>query len=308
MNKYMNLTRLEYLVTYKCSSKCKHCFNANIKEYDNHIEKDMALHVLDRIGREYKLNSVMTFGGEPLLFLDIVCAIHSKARDLGVKSREVITNAYWTRDPDQIKRTARELIDSGVNRILLSVDAFHQEYIDISIVKEVARLLLSYGIEDIKWNPCWVISKEDRNEYNLRTDEILSELDCLGIRQSSGNILSPRGGAISNLSKYLPSKNKLFDGKCSDIPYTDDLNTISSICINPDGNVPICPSFVLGNIKTDDILQIIRNYDPYSNRKMRIILEKGMRGLLDEYISEKRELNGDGYYSMCDMCKDISIG
>ena len=69
------------------------------------------------------------------------------------------------------------LTESGVNCILLSVDAFHQETIPIHYVKDFAQAILKEGIP-IKAHPAWLVSSKDRNPYNLQTLRIV--LYCTG--------------------------------------------------------------------------------------------------------------------------------
>lgn len=53
--------------------------------------------------------------------------------------RQLITNGFFSRDGDRIKEAAGRLAQSGVNNLLLSVDAFHQETIPLGPVKQFAE-------------------------------------------------------------------------------------------------------------------------------------------------------------------------
>lgn len=75
--------------------------------------------------------SVMTFGGEPLLYPETVFAIHEAARAAGVPKPQIITNGFFCAKQAQREETARRLAQCGVNDVLLSVDAFHQETIPL---------------------------------------------------------------------------------------------------------------------------------------------------------------------------------
>ncbi len=108
-----------------------------------------------------------------------------------------------------------------MNKILISVDAFHQENIPLSIVRNTAKFCLQVGIQDIAWNPCWVVSKNDNNQFNKKTKHILEELADLPVRISEGNIVESDGLAFVNLKEYLPLKIEIPAGKCGDMPYTN---------------------------------------------------------------------------------------
>lgn len=58
-----------------------------------------------KVASKHAIKSVMTFGGEPLLYPDDVCMIHSAARDAGIAVRQLITNGFFSRDEAKIKKS-----------------------------------------------------------------------------------------------------------------------------------------------------------------------------------------------------------
>lgn len=303
MNKYLTVNRIEFAVTYLCNGRCRHCYSIQDKEkFPNHIDKSLAVKIVRKIGEKYSPESIMTFGGEPLLFPEIVCAIHKEAMDVGIPSREIITNGYW---PENAGEIAKNLAKSGVNEIIISVDAFHQEHIPLDIVRKTAEACLEAGIENVSWNPCWVVSEEDNNKYNQETKSILEELEDLSVRESEGNVLEPAGLAIANLKEFLPQKEKIPSGKCGDMPYTDPLDSVKGIYVEPDGKIAVCNDFYIGNAFETDIIKIIEDYDPFKIPQMKAIIEDGMKGLVNWARTKGVEPDPEGYYSICHMCTDI---
>lgn len=305
INKYMKLERIEFFVTDICSAKCKHCSVQNKTSTDKHIDKIIAVDIIKRLREIYDIRSVMTFGGEPLLYPGVTCSIHKTATDIGIPHRQVITNGYWTKDLKKIEEIAYNLGNSGVNKVLISVDAFHQEYIPIEIVVKAARELQKTPIEVIKWSPCWVGSEKDNNPYNVKTRQILKELESLALEIGNGNVVHPEGGALENLEKYLPSKQAFPKGKCGEIPYTDPLDSIKSISIEPNGDVVVCKGFIIGNANEKSIVDIVSNYNPYDDQYMKSILEEGMEGLVKIANDKGIKIDSNGFYSICDMCMFI---
>ena len=53
---------------------------------------------------------------------------------------------YFSKNSEKIRLTAERLAESGINDILLSVDAFHQETIPLDIVKAFAEAVLTADI------------------------------------------------------------------------------------------------------------------------------------------------------------------
>ena len=306
MNSYLKIRRIEFLVTYLCNGKCVHCYATKYREgLPKHIDKTLAIDIVKKVSKNYDVESVMTFGGEPLLFPEIVYSIHKEATQSGIPKREIITNGYWSKDMEKIRRIARNLAECGVNDVHVSVDAFHQEHIPLKIVRKVVEACLEVGIEDIAWNPCWVISQEDDNMYNRKTKSVLKELNDLPVRLSKGNILEPKGLSLINLSVFLPQKEKIPVGECGDIPFTEPLDSLTSISIEPDGRVAVCYDFHIGNAHKKDILDILENYNPYKIPEMKAIIEKGMNGLVEWAKKKGVKSNPIGYYSICHMCTDL---
>ena len=307
MSEYLTVVnRLEFIVTYLCNGGCKHCYSIQGKEsFPEHIDKSLAVEIVRKVGKKYNPESIMTFGGEPLLFPEIVYAIHEEAMNVGIPCRQIITNGYWSKNPRRIKEIAESLVESGVNDVIISVDAFHQENIPLNIVRKTAESCLQVGIKNISWNPCWVTSEEDCNQYNKKTKSILKELIDIPVRDSEGNVMEPDGLAIINLKEFLPPKERIPTGKCGDMPYTGMLDSVKSICLEPDGRIAVCNDFHIGNASDVDIIDILKNYEPYKIPEMKAILENGMKGLISWARTKGVEPEPEGYYSICHMCTDI---
>ncbi|OYD16520.1 hypothetical protein CH333_03200 [candidate division WOR-3 bacterium JGI_Cruoil_03_44_89] len=306
MSRYLTVNRIEFAVTYLCNAKCKHCYSIqNKKSFPKHIDKPLAVKIVKKVGEKYSPESIMTFGGEPLLFPEIVCAIHKEAMDVGIPSREIITNGYWSKNAKKIIEIAKNLAESGVNEIYVSVDAFHQEQISLDIVRKTIESCLQEGIENIVWDPCWVVSEDNDNQYNQKTKSILKELEDLPVRKSEGNVMEPDGLALINLKEFLPPKEKIPAGKCGSMPYTDPLDSVKGICVEPDGEIAVCNDFYIGNAFKSDIINLIEDYDPFKIPEMRAIIENGMEGLINWARTKGVEPDPEGYYSICQMCIDI---
>ncbi len=305
MNRYLTVNRIEFNVTYLCNGKCRHCSAQDRGTYPEHIDKPLAVEIVRKIGRKNRPESIMTFGGEPMLFPEVTYAIHKEARYSGSSRREVITNGYWSRDDKKIKKIAKTLAESGVNEIHISVDAFHQEHIPIDIVRKTAEACLQASIGDIAWNPCWLVSEEDDNQHNQRTRLILKKLEDLPIRTSKGNVVEPLGRALVNLKEFLPPRKAIPAGRCEDMPYAFPLDSVKSISVEPDGKVTVCNDFHIGNASKIDIIDIIENYDPFEIPEMKAILENGMKGLLDWAKAKGVKPDPEGYRSICHMCIDL---
>lgn len=106
-----------------------------------------------------------------MLYPETVCQIHSAAKEMNIPNRELITNGYFSKDINRIKNVAHMLAESGVNCVMLSVDAFHQETIPLEYVKVFAQAVLDVRIS-IYTHPAWLVSSDYDNKYNLQTRKI----------------------------------------------------------------------------------------------------------------------------------------
>lgn len=248
MNEFLkNVNRIEFVVTMACTGKCKHCSEGEHGAFGEYIDKDAAAKAVREICGLYKIESLMTFGGEPLLYPETVACIHETARDMGIAQRDLITNGYFSKDEGRIREVAKLLAKSGVTRILLSVDAFHQETIPLAPVKCFAACVKESGIR-IELSPAWLVSREDDNPYNVKTRECLTEFEDLDIFIGNGNIIFPSGNALKYLGEYFEDDRTVMN------PYEDDPKDVRSICFDPNGDV------LGGNVYHHTMAEIIRAY------------------------------------------------
>ena len=193
MNQYLkNLNKIEFVVTYACTGRCKHCSEGDHTSCGEHIDSQIAADAVRKIAAEYDIKTVMTFGGEPLLYTDAVYAIMKNAKELNIPKRQVITNGYFSKNADKIGEVAERLAVCGVNDLLLSVDAFHQETIPLDVVKRFAVEAKAFGIP-IRLQPAWLVSATDDNPYNRKTREILDSFADMGISANEGNVIFSEG-------------------------------------------------------------------------------------------------------------------
>ena len=157
MNQYLlNLNKIEFVITYACTGRCRHCSEGDHHANGEHIGPAIAADAVRKIAAEYRIQTVMTFGGEPLLCPDAVCQIHAAAREMEIPRRQVITNGYFSTDPTHVAAVTERLAASGVNDLLLSVDAFHQETIPLDAVKRFAVEVQKNGIP-LRLQPAWLV-------------------------------------------------------------------------------------------------------------------------------------------------------
>ena len=248
-NKHLeNLSKIEFVVTDKCTGRCKHCSEGDHPSCGPNIDPDVAAYAVRQVASIYDIKTVMTFGGEPLLHPEAVYNIMSCARDLCIPKRQVITNGFFSKNAARISEVIEGLKSSGVNDLLLSVDAFHQETIHLDTVMLFAKEAALQKLP-IRLQPAWLRSPSDENPYNKITKSIIKSFDGLGIPCGEGNVVFFEGNAKIYLSEY-------FKDELPQNPYTEDPCNIKCLSFAANGDV------LQGNIYKNDILEIINNYTP----------------------------------------------
>ncbi len=245
---FKNLEKIEFVVTYACTGKCKHCSEGEHTYCGERIDPQIAAAAVRKICAEYDIKTVMTFGGEPLLYPETVYAVMSVAKELNIPKRQVITNGYFSKNIDKIREVAKKLAECKVNDLRLSVDAFHQETIPLDTVKAFARAVKEYEIP-IKLQPAWLVSLEDNNPYNVKTWEILDSFADMQIPCTDGNVIFPEGNALKYFSEY-------FSKGVPSNPYIEDPYDVRCVSFSPNGDV------LDGNVYKVDIMEIIKEYKP----------------------------------------------
>ncbi|MEA4890373.1 MAG: radical SAM protein [Clostridiaceae bacterium] len=277
---YIDLKRIEFVVTQACSGKCKHCSNGEHTPAGGGVDAAAAISAIKRLAERFKIESLMTFGGEPLLYAEAVCDIHAAACGCGIPKRQLITNGYFSHNNQKIEKVAEALCASGINDVLLSVDVFHQEYIPIEPVMQFADALIKNSIPSLRVHPAWLVNEAHDNPYNAETKRLLKLFSDKGIKVNAGNDIFPAGNALKYLAEWFPPPEQTdLSAPCGSAPYTTQLDSIDCLSINPNGDVKFC-TLAIGNIYRQDVLDIVDSYDPYQIPEFKALLSGGAAELL----------------------------
>ncbi|MDF2673196.1 MAG: hypothetical protein K0R09_1461 [Clostridiales bacterium] len=305
INKYIPaIERIEFAVTHSCTSNCKHCSIGKVCSSD-HVDTDVAIRVIKDITKHFNVDSLMTFGGEPLLYSDTVCEIHKTATECGILKRQIITNGCFSKDQIKTIAVSKMLKESGVNNILLSVDTFHSEFLSLEHQYVFAKALCDMDFECFELHPAWVVNREHPNKYNAATEKCLNFFSDLKIPVSEGNNIFPAGNANIYLSEFYQKYPIDTSFRCGQAPYTTRLDEVQGISINPNGDVIIC-AFPIGNIYKNSIIDIISSYDPYKNPIMSALINQGIVGICELAKQQGITVELTDYYSPCNLCYDIA--
>lgn len=306
MTKYIkNIKRIEFTVTYACNSRCRHCLTVH-RDREKKIDASRAAELVTDMAAALDIQSVMTFGGEPLLHLEAVKAIHQAALQAGIPHRQLITNGgIWAQEAD-VDQQAAALLSSGINEVLLSVDTFHMEFIPLTRQHAFAKALKDRGFGGLRLNPVWVLEREDNNIFNMETEECLKIFEDLSLPAGEGNRIIPEGNAKKYLKRFYKRGNFDEAFQCGDMPYTQRLDSPEVISVEPGGEVAVC-GFSIGNIYEKDIMAILEGYDPYKNPMMAALLDGGLLSLQRYAREQGLEASLSDCYTPCEFCRKVQL-
>ncbi len=309
MSDFMNIRRVEFMATKRCNANCKHCsvpINSDPSE-KGHLDIGAIKKCYTFLVENYPISSTMVYGGEPLLSIDNIIELFGVASEYKIPIIDLITSGFisFKESKDSVYDVVDKLSNSGVKRILLSVDAFHQERIPVEYVEWFLDRVIQLDFCEILLHPAWLISKEDDNSFNLRTHEILDTMSSkyhIGI--SDGNYIIPSGSNKQNIGFYYNAKEIHMDQKCGEIPYTNPLDKITSVRILPNGNLNICRGMTIGNVFEQSIEKILETYSPNYSQISSTLYSKGVQGIYELAKEYGTIINPKDYYGICDLCSD----
>lgn len=289
---------LTFLVSYKCTNECKHCAVLGSPNQDDTVIKlEDVRRYLEDITSNYIVNEVAFFGGEPLLHLNLLVSLIEEVKRFDISKIGFPTNGFWGKSETIAKEYALKLKEAGLKSIGFSVDAFHQDFIPLDVVKRAIRAVHEVGIETIYLISQFLGSEGEKNQFFGITKEITNNLSKeFEYCQFLNSPLQMKGRAVRNLPDHC---------SMATIPSDKCLNLKSPIfSIDPNGWVfhQLCHGISLGNAKQKSLSEIIDEYKPRKHPIIGKLVSKGGAKNLLEIAIEKGYKPLDGYADKCHLC------
>jgi len=236
------------------------------------------------------INSLGISGGEPLLYLEDICEISKHAYSKGFREISVSTNGFWASSIDEARKILFELRSSGIIKLQLSTDDFHQEFVPIENIKNILRASEEV---DIAINTVVMVSAGSK-----RLADVLLELgDTAPYSLFAEYKVLPIGEAKRNSVPVIRKKLIINEfSKCG---------MLNSLAVFPNGDTyPCCSQFCqneilkIGNMGIDEAEKIQKQFN--SNMVIRILKKYGFKWFLDRNPKLDNE-----YVFLCDLCNAI---
>jgi len=289
------------LLTYKCNCACEFCYykcspeKAGLMPVDTAINAWRSLEELAGEGARVHLT-----GGEPFLYWERLVEILEQARKEGLGKCDLVeTNGFWATS-EKIAAERLEVLDAlGVRRFKISTDPFHQEYVDIEVVRRlaaIAREILGPRRVLVRWekyleNPV-EIRGLDAEQRNRKLIAAMEDYRCRFTGRAAAELgVLAKGEPIESIAAM----------SCS-----SDFLAAKGVHIDPFGNVfsGTCSGIIVGNVNAKPLERIWKQFDPSGKDFIGTLFNHGPAGLLEGPANKGYEKQAT-YAAKCHLCTTI---
>ncbi len=144
-NYFFDIKKINFRFTHHCNIACRHCYNssgAQAKEPSLSLEQ-----MLKIIGQmpEAGISRLNLTGGEPFLYLEMVCQLIEAGRKANLQGISIFTNGFWAKSKQRTKHYLERLQQSGFMQgsedyLKMSSGQFHQEFIPAEQIYTLAKV------------------------------------------------------------------------------------------------------------------------------------------------------------------------
>lgn len=289
------------MLTYRCTAACRFCYCYCSPQAGGLMRTDTAIAAWEGLvrlaGKEARVHIT---GGEPFLCFDRLAEICRQARRLGLTPIDSIeTNGFFGGSDNELGQKLQFLNDCGLERLKISWDPFHEEYIDIEQVKRtvsIARRILGPQRVLVRWEK-YLSAPSGIREKNQ------AQRQAVFVQALADDVCRFTGRAAETLAALAPQNLLLYYG---DNNCRDALLSAKGVHIDPDGNVFVgqCSGMILGNVCKTALDVLWRRWQPDADEFWAALYKEGPFGLLKK-AQEHGFLPKFEYASKCHLCADI---
>jgi hypothetical protein len=256
--------------------------------------------------RYNNLAYVVLLGGEPGLFPDLTHELAAAIQQAGLGVR-VETNASWATDVTSAASFLQPLCAAGA-LIMLSVDAFHEPFIDLACVERAIRTLDQRQGKYVVEVP-YMDFPSARHPLDQRTDELLSELERrLGRRPCAPLCKGPvyfKGRAAHTLAPLVAAGRGVPNDVCDKVPWWSNgsQGTLELLGLDPDGHLSKECGISIGNVKEYSVEELVKSFDAENHPILSVLIHEGPLGLAREAERSGYVLK-PSYADKCHLCQE----
>jgi len=275
------LTGIHFLLTYKCTLECEHCFVYSSPHAEGTMTLPQIRNVLDESQKIGSVEWIYFEGGEPFLFYPSMLEGVRLARDMGFKVG-IVTNAYGAISEDDAEVWLHPLAEIGIASLSISDDSFHHEKGEDSPAKRALGAAHKLGIPT---SPICI-----RKPF---VEAMPGQGQDKGKPVIGGGAMF-KGRAVEKLTAGLPRRSWNELSKC---PY-EDLQSPSRVHVDQYGFVHVCQGLSIGNMWQRPLSVLAFEYSADSHPICGPLVNGGPARLARQYNVDHE---GD-YVDECHFC------
>jgi len=287
------------MLTYKCPAECEFCYYCCGTDKSGLMSVETAMNawsgLIELSGKNARIHIT---GGEPFLFFDRLVEIATEAKKAGFGGLDSIeTNGWWAIDRKDIIEKLRHLKSVGMDRLKISWDAFHAQFVDIEHVKllaETAEEVLGAGRVMVRWqkylnNRMGKMNKKNRDEMYLKA---IKDYPCRFTGRAGKGIAE----MVANKKIDEVTRSSCRSGFLS----------AKGVHVDPYGNVfsGLCSGIIIGNVSEKNLADIWRNFNPTECEFISELFGDSKRNLLVTAVASGYKVR-DSYADKCHLCTDM---
>ncbi|MGE5224917.1 MAG: radical SAM protein [Omnitrophica WOR_2 bacterium] len=271
----MELTGLHFLLTYRCTFECDHCFAWGSPWQSIVFHIDDIRRALEQAKNHPSIRTVYFEGGEPFLYYPVLVESVRMAAEMGF-GVGIVSNAYWAAsEKDALKWLAP--LAGLVQDLTVSSDLFHYNEKISRKAQNASMAALKLGIAT--------------GMITIEKPEALAPGIVGQLPEGESGVMY-RGRAAEKLAAQTRRRPWNAFTTC---PH-EDLRSPGRVHLDPLGNLHICQGLVIGNIFTNPLDEICQTYMPENHPVIGRLLEGGPSGLVTAYGLAHEESVPDACY------------
>ena len=289
------------MMTYRCPAACEFCYYNCSPEKGGLMAVETAISAWESLrmlaGESAKVHIT---GGEPFLYFDRVLEIlyEGQKRKLGGPD-SIETNGYWATDRKIIEKRLRLLDGAGLERLKISWDPFHAEYVDIECVRrlaEVAEEILGSERVLVRW------AKYLDEPVKMKGQALEERIKGYGaaVADYPCRFTGRGAGQLGDLFAKTPIE-ALRGQNCKSAFLSS-----KGVHIDPYGNVfsGLCSGIIIGNVEEKPLEKIWAEFDPSEMDLVGQLFEGGPAGVAEK-IANSRYKTKTMYAGKCHFCNNL---
>jgi hypothetical protein len=239
-------------------------------------------------------------GGEPFLYWEHLLEIMQKAKSQGLGKVDLIeTNGFWATSAEIATKRLKTLDELGMQRLKISTDPFHQEFVDIEPVRLLANIaidLLGPARVLVRWR------KYLENPFKMKglSNEELKQQYIRAIRDYPCRFTGRAGGRLAEL--VASERLKAFEL----VSCNAAILGAKGVHIDPYGNVfsSTCSGIIIANLSRTPLENIWKQFHPKQNELIDTLFNHGPAGLLNKFPNLGYQ-PAKVYANKCHLCTSI---